>query len=407
MRCCFSHNYWHVVLIFEVNRLGSDFEISKRHKREPTAKRADLLMVIKTQGLEYDDRLRKEAGAFADKVDMRIACVEREANCNRRGKVYGGIDVTTHEVLSRRVFKPGKGVFLKALEVNFWLLGDIVRFRPRIVWIHDPDMIVLVVLSLVLRSMRIVDKVVWDQHELPNYVHNKIGRWLLKSALSRIDALIVTNSQRRDYLLTELEVNPKETYIVENYSDRSMIEQSVEGLPDNASKWLAGDAYVLAQGGGRPDRYHSQLVSACESVGIKVIVIGNVAGEKIASKYVYYTGQIPQSDIVAYIDHCLASVVLYESNSLNTKYCSPNRLFQALGRKKPVLVGRNPPMVEVIQETGAGVVLDTDGCDVKDLVNGLSLLLNDLHKFSELAATAHQKFVWEDQEETLLRIVAS
>ena len=365
----------------------------------------DVLMVIKTQGLDYDDRLRKETISLSNHALVEISCVERGDNKNKKEIVYGSINATAHKIRSRNYFAPGKGVMLKAVEVIFWLLIDLIKKRPRIAWIHDPAMIAPVFFALFLKKLGVVEKVIWDQHELPKYGNNRIGKILLRSAVKNIDTLICTNRYRYDFLTEAISTSPRNVVIIENYPDRYVNDLKQRPLPDDAISWLDGNDYFLAQGGGRSDRFHSQVVEACESIGIRLIIIGNVQGEKIDSQYVYYTGQIPQLDIIPYTDNCLASIILYESRKPNTLYCSPNRLFQALGREKPVLVGNNPPMKEIIKNTNAGVVLDSDGAEVKDIVKGMQKLLHDLDYYKEQAVRASTKYVWEEQEKLLQSIL--
>lgn len=361
----------------------------------------DILMVIKTQGLAYDDRLRKEVVSLSKRLSVEISCVERERNTRSVDKAYGRIETSTYKVYAREIFKPGSGVFLKAVEVNLWLFRDVLRKRSRVVWVHDPDMIGLVLLSLLARRLGRVSKVVWDQHELPRYVKSKFGRFLLRTALHGIDTLICTNAFRRDFLVDTLDVTPEQVVIIENYPDRQSIDIEPQPLPPEVAEWLDGEPYFLAQGGGRPDRYHHELVEACGTVGKRLIIIGNVQGARAASDRVYYTGQIPQSDIIPFTDNCIASVVLYETKTPNTRFCSPNRLFHALGRKKPVVVGCNPPMKNIMDDARAGVVLRADGADVGDIVDGLRRLLDDYENHSQRAASVSNDFVWERQESEL------
>ena len=365
----------------------------------------DVLMIIKTQGLIYDDRLRKEVITLSQRARVEISCVERGENRNKNETVYGCVQARAHKIRSRIYFPPGKGVALKAIEVIFWLLTDLFRKRPRVAWIHDPSMIVLVLSALVLKKLGMVEKVVWDQHELPRYLNNSVGKLFLRKAINNIDSLICTNKYRLDYLIESISASPGNVLLIENYPDSYTNEVDPRPLPDDVLSWLDGQDYFLAQGGGRDDRYHSEVVEACESVGIRLVIIGNVPGQKIDSQYVYYTGQIPQLDIIPFTDNCLASIILYQSSKPNTLYCSPNRLFQAIGRKKPVLVGSNPPMKEVIEETNAGVVLDTDGAEVEDIVRGMKKLLDDLDYYKKQAEQASNKYIWEAQDQLLLNII--
>lgn len=367
--------------------------------------RLDLLMMIKTDGLIYDDRLRKECVSIRKYKSIEISCVERGMNLSKQEVVYGGVSAKSHRIYSRKIFRPGAGIAVKAIEVIFWMVVDIFRSRPRVVWIHNPDMVGLVVISLLLKKVKYIDKIVWDHHELPTNLNSRINRLLLKITLSSVDAYISTNPYRDEFLRDVLCLTPRKVIYIENYPDRLMRDSDVEKLPDNVIEWLDGGDFVLAQGGGRPDRYHKELVEACSRVSVKLIIIGSTHDDKIRSEYVYYTGQIPQMEIIPYTDACIASIILYENESPNTRYCSPNRLFQAVSRGKPVVVGNNPPMKKLVDNTKIGLSLESDGRDVDDIVMGLNNLLLNIAEFTNKACEFRNEFVWENQEEKLLSAI--
>lgn len=373
--------------------------------------RVDILMLIKADGLAYDDRLRKECNSVAKYGRVEISCVERHRNKQIEEMVYSDIPSKTHRVLAWDYLSPGRGVVFKTFEVTLRLSLDLISRRPKIVWVHNPEMIILVFFALLLRKMNFIEKVVWDFHEFPSplLMKSSLSKWILKMALLRVDSLIVTNPERDEYLRAELGIEMKiqseKTFYIENFPDAVLRDYPFTPLANEVNSWLDGAPYLLAQGGGRDDRFHHQMIAACESAGVKLIVIGQVQGERAQSRMVYYTGQIPQFDIVPFIDHCLASVVLYENKSPNTRFCSPNRLYQALMRGKPVLVGNNPPMRKLIERTNAGVVLNTDGRDAGDLQEGITILINGIDEFTSQAIKVKTHYLWENHEENFRKIV--
>src|SRR4029077_8285796 len=89
---------------------------------------------------------------------------------------------------------------------------------------------------------------------------------------------------------------------------------------------------------------------------------------------VRFTGAVPQLELTRFIDHAYASVVLYEAHSANTVLCAPNRLYQAVMRRVPVIDGTNPPMAHIVKTRGCGVILKGDGGDVDDLCEAMRQL---------------------------------
>ena len=80
-------------------------------------------------------------------------------------------------------------------------------------------------------------------------------------------------------------------------------------------------------------------------------------------------------------------------------------MYQALARRVPVVVGSNPPMAGLVKAARCGVVLRTDGGDVKDVCEGLRKLEAGYKEFAEHAA-APRDLMWESQNEVIARTIA-
>jgi hypothetical protein len=112
-------------------------------------------------------------------------------------------------------------------------------------------------------------------------------------------------------------------------------------------------------------------------------------------------------DKCRYIDNTIASVIFYQSSNRNSFLCAPNRLYQALARGIPVIVGCNPPMKNLVERLKNGVVLEDDGKDSTQVYNGLMELFNNYLLYAEHAKYNKNLFKWEKQSyviNELLRI---
>ena len=104
-------------------------------------------------------------------------------------------------------------------------------------------------------------------------------------------------------------------------------------------------------------------------------------------------------ELTRYLDNAIASIILYQKYfGINNWLCEPNRLYQAVCRQKPVLVGNNPPMSEVVKEYNLGVVLDDDGESVKKFKKGLHCLVKELDSYCTISSSLANQFSWESQE---------
>jgi len=371
-------------------------------------RRASVSMVINTTGLEYDDRLRKEVGSLkARGIDVAIVAIEY-ANTEGRRLVYDGVPATTFRLRSRTWFPRSRGVIVKTLELYFRIIARLLLTRPSVVWCHDLEMGALVPVLALMRACGAVDRVVWDQHELPadRLLASRAYRQLFAWLVNGCDRIVVASAERREYMARWLDGRVRTPVdALENYPDATFASLPVRDLPDDLDAWLDGRPYLVAQGGANPDRHLPNLVAAVMRTGLfKLVVVGPFSAPQVEAlerahgaalrDRVFFTGLKPQLDLARFLDHAVASVVLYQASSANTRLCAANRLYQAIVRRVPVIAGSNPPMARVVSALGCGVVLHSDGADVDDVCDGIRRLADGLSDIRPAMAGA---FTWESQ----------
>lgn len=377
------------------------------------------MMVIRTTGLEYDDRLRKECETLCRLgYEPCIVAVEA-ANQAQSGRFPFGVQYETLSLRMRSFTRRGRSLALKGIEMYYQVLARVVRRKPAIIWVHNMEMAGLLPFLFGLRRLGIIERVVWDQHELPSLrvLSSSITRRLLRALMEACDVVVVASHARKEFLRETLSFCMRENMIVlANYPDRKFISIPRHPLPALVDTWLDGRAYFLGQGAASRSRHFSQLVEAIIEMSSALVVVGSVT-EDVKSelrhrfgdtldKHVYFTGMVPQLEMARYIDNALASIVLYSTETPNGKLCAPNRLYQAVARGVPVLVGNNPPMADFVRRYGCGVILKGDGRNVEDIVEGLRKLVSDIEAYKAGASSAAQSVVWELQVSQVQRVVS-
>jgi hypothetical protein len=378
----------------------------------------DILMVIKTTGISYDDRLRKECktlmilGKF-----VKIAALTSENKVGEGITDYGSL-FQKISLWSRKIFSHKKWLLLKTIEMYVRFVQVIMNSRPTIVWLHNIEMAGLIPFCWIMKKLGLIKKIIWDQHELPDerVLNNRTIRAIFKYFLRICDVIIAANNERREFLIDRLGSQYGSNFIViENFVDDQFYSLPKGSLPHEIEKWLNGQSYILAQGGANPGRYLENLVAALmELKDMKLIVVGPFEEKKIRllkskqwktfDEKIFFTGMVPQFKLVDYIDNSLASVILYNSEKLNSRLCAPNRLYQAVARGIPVIVGSNPPMKNLVKLYACGVVLRSDGRDVADIREGICSILRHFRckskPFERIEAIR-----WESQIDTMAAIV--
>ena len=379
-----------------------------------------VLMVINTSGIEYDDRLRKECASIKDLGNIpKIAAVEYE-NKQKQGVTDEGISFNTISLITRKVLPHKRCLMIKTIEMYIKFLVIILVSRPNIIWSHNIEMAGLLPFCWVMKKIGFINKLIWDQHELPanKFFLNKFTKKLFIFLINACDIIIVANKERCDFLFKKLgkkNLN-SQFHVIENFVDQRFASLTKGVLPEEVKKWLKGKPYLLAQGGANPNRYLNEVVAATLNIkGIKLIVVGPYSDEilyKLKSKWgdiiaekVYFTGLVPQKKLVDFIDHAMASIVLYKKDIDNSWLCAPNRLYQALIRGIPVIVGINPPMANLVDKCNCGIALSSDGSSIEEIKNGIIKIIENQTEFKKNTINCLDDISWESQMPVFRKIM--
>ena len=371
-------------------------------------KERKILMLVRTSGLEYDDRIRKEAISLKTLGYSVSILANYTSNKSEKGVSQYGVPYKVYSLSTRKIFPSAKLLPLKMFEFWMRVFFDTLFKSFDYVWVHEEYM----ALNILLKPAR--GKYIFDQHELPLFLaKNKKMIQLYHKIESKSHKLIVANADRLNYMIeTGLVKNKTKYYILNNFPDKVFLDLPVNNLPEKAKNFIENSQYILMQGGGHSTRYPLEVLSAIKKYGkYKAIIVGPVAKEFEAQiqydfqDIVYLAGYIKQLELNQYIDHAWSSIILYGHTGENNIYCEPNRFYQALNRGVPVIAGNNPPMKRIINETKAGVVLKTDGSLVDDIIKGITELEENYTLFKQKAESVKEKYIWEAQTEIINKIV--
>ena len=98
-----------------------------------------------------------------------------------------------------------------------------------------------------------------------------------------------------------------------------------------------------------------------------------------------------------------------QPTTLNHRYTTPNKLWEAMAAGVPVVASDLPGMAAIVHETGCGVLCDpTSAADVARAIRSiLELPPEDCAAMRERAlAAAHDRYNWAAQAVTLLALYA-
>ncbi len=110
------------------------------------------------------------------------------------------------------------------------------------------------------------------------------------------------------------------------------------------------------------DRGLGELVQACEAAGARLVVAGHGPDEATlvplirSSPAAQYLGTLPYEEVLRWTASCHVVAALYDPAIPNNRWTSPNKLFEAMMLKRPLLTNEGTSLGEFVREKGLGAV---------------------------------------------------
>lgn len=361
----------------------------------------NIAIVLRTVGLEYDDRVRKECIALSKIAKLKIF-VTFENNAEEEGITRYGIPYKSFKLTTRERIPSGKLLLVKALEFYFKVKPHLKEFD--LIWAHEEYTFLFPLLAQ-------KGKFVWDLHEIPAMFTKPIMKNFFNYIENKSKAIIHANPQRIKYLLENGYIKfPIKHSSIRNFPDNNFLDSNV--LPKNYTEfkeWLGVKDFVYLQGLTVADRFpFNSIASVLDATDLNIVVVGTFedlgALENLRNKYgeelnirVFFAGRVNQLAIPAFLRDAKFSIVLYNIDDPNNRYCEANRFYQAINYGIPVIVGCNESMADIMNDYNVGIALQSDGRDLDDLKKSI-VSLQDNYDFYKNNATLHGgKFLWDEK----------
>lgn len=374
-------------------------------------KEIKVAMLLYTQGLEYDDRIRKEIltlQKYIPNLKFTIFAVVPE-NKEQTGITDYGVEYQIPYLSTRDKYPSGQKTLLKAYDFYKTIKPRLKGFD--VIWCADIETFMF---PLLLPHST---KLVWDQHEIPaRFISNGIMKRIFRYMENTCDIMYHANQPRIDYLKQNGAIAQLDKHIaIRNYPEN--LESSVPA-PDEKfltfKNWLGDRKCAYVQGVSSKDRKcYETLTAVLRIPDMRAVVVGGVDkndlqrvkkefGEKEVNDRIFFTGKIPQKNTKLYIKECIVSLVFYATNTPNNIYCEPNRMFQSIMMGIPVIVGNNPSMKEVVDKYHVGISLDNDGSDIESITTATDNILANYNEYKTNVLNNRNKLCWDHQDELLI-----
>lgn len=240
-------------------------------------------------------------------------------------------------------------------------------------------------------------------------------QWLERRWAGRADAVITVNDAYAAILARTLRRQP--AAVVRNcpprYSPRVPPPDLIRGrlgLP-------ASTAVVLYQGNLMTDRGIEEGMTALLDIPDAVLVLlgfgalhDELAAATAKDPYrgrVFVIDAVPPAELLDWTASADVVLMAIQPTSLNHRFTTPNKLWEALAAGVPVVASDLPGMAEVVRETGAGVLCDPTSpaaiaAAIQEVLARSPAEREDSHR--RTLAAAHDRYNWEVQADALLAL---
>lgn len=276
------------------------------------------------------------------------------------------IKIKTFQLFSRSLPKTSFFKFFKMLEFSFLVMLSMYKFKPDIIHVHDENSLIGPLLYKQLNS-RV--KLIYDDHELincpPKSLVEKLMYLIERRAYKISDMVIVANDSRARIgkfiydIKTDLQVIPN--YLFDFDSKEALSNSTklcivqIEELHSKGYKVLLHQGALLK--GRDLSLIHKTLTKLSDNwamffIGCSEADYKTEIGNHHKS---HFGGFIDYDDLSKVWAVCDAVMICYTNESINNKYCAPNRLYLALSNKLPVIINDNFELNRLNREYGFGV----------------------------------------------------
>lgn len=374
----------------------------------------NMALVIKTNGLEYDDRVRKEVLSVQKLFpEVRFTIyVMLPDNKESSGFTEYGVPYKTIYIPARDKYKSAQKILLKAYQFYRAVKSELMSYDA--IWVANEEVFFI---PFLLHHKHIL----WDLHELPlSLLKNMPMRYLLRYTFNRCKVVLHANPQRIDYLYSKGVIGKRTINIaLRNYPNFNDIDKDYDEIFQHFQCWKKGRKCVYLQGLTEDRRAaYESIAAVLRHNDLVAVVIGKMHvesmdrlrqeyGEATLSHRVHFVGRIPQLKIPQYVAESHLSLVFYKNVSPNNYYCEANRFYQSVILGLPVVVGNNPPMKEIVERNGFGVVIDDDGCNIDKISEGINDVIENYDYYKTNIDKNKHVLIWDSQEEVIRKIVLS
>ncbi len=363
------------------------------------------VIVTVTNDLSTDQRVDKSCRTLSN-MGFSVLLVGR--------RLPGSLELTVRPYTTKRMkllFRRGP---LFYAEYNIRLLWLLITHRCHLIVANDLDTLPAGFLAHRLKRVPLV----YDSHEFYTETPELVNRPFVQGIWERIEAFIfprLTDIITVNGSIAGLyeEKYHKKLHVVRNIPRRLKEEKRYSraelGLPEDRKIILLQGAGINIQRGAEEA---IEAVRHCENVLLLIIGSGDVVGklkEKAEqSDYrdrVMFLPKMPYEEMMRYTRLADIGLTLDKDTNINYRYSLPNKLFDYIHARIPVLASRQPEIASIVEDYDIGMI--TENHKPEHIALKLKEMLGDQEltsRWKKNLDKAAEALCWEKEELTLKEV---
>ncbi|MEE2683270.1 MAG: glycosyltransferase family 4 protein [Actinomycetota bacterium] len=300
--------------------------------------------------------------------------------------------------------------------------GEIERIKPTLIHAHDFHMIgVAVEAAEMLRDMGHETKVVYDAHELVeglDHLESSVkSHWLAyeEKYIHRVDGIVCVSKPQAKRLQERYELSEQPSVIL-NCPILEDAPRNIETIRDHvahngkllvyhgkASRARGLETFVESLEYLDSDIHIALIVNIQDTFVKELKSLAEAIGKRIqgAEERLHLLPYVEAADLPTYLSTADIAVIPLHSTG-NHEVAMPNKLFEAIQAKLPVLTSERKALSEYVKEKSIGMVFADN--DPKKLAETTHSLIENLDEFkSRFSEEFLQECSWDSQSKILVK----
>jgi len=325
------------------------------------------------KSVEFDSRVRREASALAEAghrvTVLELAPVALPTSNGSSGKVAQLDGFERRSCLPPAWMRRRLPFHLYRLAFLAWFVGGVARLRPDVVHAHDAAMLLPGVVGARVTGALLV----YDSHELATSVPYRERAWawfvaaIERLVVPRCAAVITVSDGIAERLRLRYRLRGTPTVVRNVTALKLRVPEPRAGEGLRARMGIGAETQlVLHQGAPAPDRGCESLLAAVQRLpGVHLAFLGDpepgygavlrqAAHAHGVQDRVCFLPSVPLGELLANTAQADVGVTLLQDTCENHRLALPNKLFEYIAARVPVVASALPETLSLVEGHGIG-----------------------------------------------------